>query len=396
MGTRQKIFATFGLVMMLMPSLNPGKDIIGYYPSWKWQDRSSLVNPLSIPYHKLTIINYAFFVPLEDGTLVGKEPEADDYLLRGQRDSVSGEIIPNTSLISNAHQHGVKVMLSLGGWTDSGNFPQIAADPEKRARFAHWCVRHIKAYGFDGIDVDWEYPGYQPHNGTVEDKENYNFLLQAIRDSLNALEKETHQYYLLSAALAASATHTAQIDMPFVSEILDFLNIMTYDFFGPWEPISNHNAPLFAPAQGEPSHNFDAAFKLYTQEYKIPPEKINLGVPFYGHSYANCPGLHSPHNSTGKTFFSEIGGSSYVNLFHHRHLFTRHWDDRAKVPYLYSDSLQLLVSYDDPESVGLKADYVIQNQARGLIIWEITHDYFEDGRSPLLEVIWNKFQSDGK
>lgn len=393
MKRNQSVFVCFLLFILGFPLLSVARDIIGYFPSWKWQDRNHLVNPSTIPFHKLTIINYAFFIPQEDGTLVGMVPEADEHLLKDTIDSLSGQVLPNSSLISRAHQQGVKVMLSIGGWTDSDNFPQIAADPQKRANFAHDCIRHIKTYGFNGIDVDWEYPGYIPHNGTVQDKQNYNLLLQTIRDSLTALQKETNQTYLLSAALPASTTHSVNIEMPRVSEILDFLNIMTYDFFGPWEEISNHNAPLYAPAHGDSTHNFDFAFNLYTNVYKVPAGKINLGVPFYGHSYANCTALHSTYQGNERNIFTDLGGATYVNIMNHFNLFSRHWDARAQVPYLVSDSLKLFVSYDDPRSIGLKADYVIKNQARGLIIWEITDDFFEDGQTPLLDTIYDKFQS---
>ena len=366
-------------------------DIIGYYPSWNLHERNTLVDQRSIPYEKLTIINYAFFAPLNDGTIVGRNPEADAYLLQGIIDSLSGKTIPNSSLVDIAHQHDVKVLLSIGGWTDSDNFPQVSADPAKRSNFAHWCAQHTRTYNFDGMDIDWEYPGYGPHNGTKQDKENFTLLLKEIRDSLNVLGEQKNQYYYLSAALPASENHTTNIEVDKIAKILDFLNIMTYDFFGPWDATSNHNAPLYASIQNDSSQNFDGAFKLYHNSYGVPAKKINLGIPFYGHTFAGCVKLHGKHKGAAVDIFPEPGNATYFEIKNHMNLFTGYWDDNAKVPFLISKEKQILVSYDDEKSIGMKADYILDNKARGLIIWQIMGDYFENGETPLLDVIFNKF-----
>ncbi len=93
----------------------------------------------------------------------------------------------------------MEVYPSIGGWTLSDNFPEMAASEEARNKFAQQCVELIKAYGFDGIDIDWEYPGYADHSGTPEDKVNYTLFLKAIREALDALEAETGKFYGLTA-----------------------------------------------------------------------------------------------------------------------------------------------------------------------------------------------------
>jgi chitinase len=108
------------------------REIIGYYPSWKWDSPDSVARPDRIPYGKLTIINYAFFYPRPDGHLVGRDSVGDAAALRG--------LMGGGKLIDLAHAHGVKVLLSIGGWEDSNNFPAVAADSVKRARLASSCV----------------------------------------------------------------------------------------------------------------------------------------------------------------------------------------------------------------------------------------------------------------
>jgi len=368
------------------------KDVISYYPSWDFMGRNGLVNPKTIPYDKITIINYAFACPQKDGSLAPKKSAADARLLSDSVDPATGKTVPGSSLIGMAHARGVKVMLSIGGWEDTSEFPQIAADPQKRARFAGACADRIREYGFDGIDIDWEYPGYVPHNGSPADRQNFTIFLQAIRDTLDALGAKTGKRYDLSAALASTAFAVSNMEVEKVAAVLDFLNIMTYDFFGVWDPLSNHNSPLYAPAEGDSTLSVDHAFRLYHDKYGVPADKINLGVPFYGHAFAGCAGLHRKHSGGDTTVCFEPGNITYVEIMKRMNLFQRHWDDRAKVPYLIHHSGDLFVSYDDEESVALKTSYVISRGARGLIIWEMTDDYFEDGRTPLLDAIRRVFR----
>ena len=372
--------------------IGQNKEIIGYYPSWRWSTRDNLVNQKTLPYDKLTIINYAFFYPLTDGKIVGMDTISHDNILKGEYDHIFGGYKPNTSLIDIAHSKGVKVLLAVGGWEDSDNFPEVAAHKGKRANFAHWCVKYIKEYGFDGMDIDWEYPGYEPHQGTPQDKQNFTLLLQTVRDSLDTYSSKTGKNYLLTAALPAGKSHTVNIEVENIADILDQLNIMTYDFFGAWDTLSNHNSPLYAPRQGDSTLNVDAAFNLYNKTYGVPANKINLGVAFYGKSFKNCTKLHAAHSGGAALPFSEEEeGPVYYNILKYMDDFTRYWDDQAKVPYLISSKWNTFVSYDDEESIGYKARYIWDNDACGLIIWEITGDYLENGETPLLNVIYSKF-----
>jgi chitinase len=390
--TFMQICLLFIIMNLTFCAMNKKKEIIGYYPSWKWKTRDNLVTPARIPYKKLTIINYAFFYPLADGTLAGRDPVGDDLYLKGEKDAATGGYKPGTALVELAHRKGVKVVLSLGGWEESYNFPEVAVSESKRAHFAHSCVEHIKKYNFDGIDVDWEYPCLVDHKGTPEDKQNYTKLMQITRDSLDAYGKRTGKHYLLTAAFPGTKYGVEQsFEMEQVAAIFDFINVMTYDFNGSWDSLSGHNSPLYAPRNDDPERNVDAAFKLYTETYRMPPSKINLGVPFYGQTYKECTALFAPHKGQDIDHYSPQG-CFYYDIMRDMGKFTRYWDDKAKVPYLVSKEWNLLISYDDEESVGYKAQYVLDHDARGLIIWEITGDYLPGGTTPLLDVIYEKFK----
>ncbi len=371
------------------------REIIGYYPSWKLNRSANPLTPAKIPYHKLTIINYAFFYPLADGSIVGRDSLGDDLILNGERDPENGKQRSGTALVELAHRNGVRVMLSIGGWDDSNNFPEVTANERTRVVFAHSCSEQVRRYGFDGIDIDWEFPCLVEHRGTPADRANFTTLLRLVRDSLNALGGETGRHLLLTAALPADEARARNFEMDSVSQLLDMLNVMTYDFSGEWDSLSGHNSPLYAPRPTDSLRNVDAAFNLYAGRYRVPPSKINLGVPFYGHTFSDCVALYAPHKGADTVHFS-THGCFYYDVVACREKFTRTWDSLAGVPYLVNTLWKALISYDDEESVGLKAQYAIDHHARGLIIWEITGDYMPDRSTPLLDALYSKFAAAAK
>ena len=107
-------------------------------------------------------------------------------------------------------------------------------------------LAHCLLLCFDklGIDIDWEYPGYEDHSGTPDDTVNFNLLLDDVRDALDKLGLETGKYYKLTAALPCGPKHLVNIDIPHVNSRLDELNVMSYDFGGSWSETTSINAPL--------------------------------------------------------------------------------------------------------------------------------------------------------
>lgn len=388
-----------GLAFCMALKLNaqgPCKEVIGYYPNWQWYDRGNLVNPESIDYSRYTIINYSFFDVLSDGSLQTLDPWADKNLLLGPINwSVAPAGYESSFDFGNADYHhpgqafsdycqtaGVKLLPSLGGWTLSFNFPAIAADPIKRQTFAHSCVELIEAFNFDGIDIDWEYPGYAPHGGTPADKENFTLLLAEVRQALDLAEIDLGKELLLTIAVGAAPARMEEVEWEAISELVDIINVMSYDYFGAWDPETNHNAPLTAPAAGDPGFNVAATIDRLLNQYAVSPSKVALGLGFYGRSVVTtgAPGLHVPSSGSadGATFSADEGSPLYYNILAAESLFEKHWDELAQVPYLTGlNGLQTFVSYDDSLSISLKASYAVEQNLRGVIIWEITGDYVE-------------------
>ncbi|HBS85901.1 MAG: hypothetical protein A2W91_08900 [Bacteroidetes bacterium GWF2_38_335] len=373
------------------------KQVIGYYPNWQWYDRAKLVNPESIMYEKYTIINYAFFSPQTDGSIDQTDTWADDNLLLGEPIWYPTEGHDfTTSIIYLAHAENCKVMASVGGWTLSNNFPAITADPAKREIFISDCIALIDSFQFDGIDIDWEYPGFAEHSGTTADKANFTVLMQELRNALNEHETLTGDEYMLTACFSADPLKMENIEYSNLIDILDYFNMMTYDFSGTYDAIANHNSPLFAPAQGDPEWNLDRTFYNVTTVHGVPADKVNLGVAFYGRSMTGCSGLFGSHSGSANTvlFAADEGTPLYFNILANIDQFTYNWDDQAKVPYLTNGPDNTFVTYDNEESVRLKGEYITENEAAGAIIWEITGDYVETtpgsgviGSTPLIDAL---------
>ncbi len=383
-GTKLLLVIVFSLFASKLEA-QPCREVIAYFPNWQWYDRDKVVNPASINYEKYTIINYSFFNPQANGDIQLTDPWADENLLQGEINWSTNPVsyYPNTSIIERAHNAGVKVLAAIGGWTLSNNFPALASDSLTRAHFASECNRLISFYGFDGIDIDWEYPGFEPHGGTAADKENFTLLMQAIRDSIDALGLQLGKTHLLTACFGVSEAHAANIEWGNLIDILDYFNIMSYDYFGTWDCKANHNAPLYAPAEGDPTFNLHATSSMLMNVYQVPPSKINLGVAFYGRSQTGASQLHASTNCNSDqiVFSADEGTPLYYNTLLKAHLFDSYWDSIAKVPYMLgkagSDADGTFLSFDNEASIAYKAQYIIDNQMAGAIIWELTGDYIE-------------------
>jgi chitinase len=428
------------------------KQVIGYLTQWgPWKDVAGLIpkgslTQLNLDYSQFTIINFSFFGVAQDGSVHSgdyrnpniNQPGAvqqpapllnadtysswDLYLLYGELDILyhvadnsyayslgyrnggTGWTNVNTNetgafplavpkqggakgLFDLAHENGVKVMASIGGWSMCKHYPEMAADPVKRQRFVDDCKKLI-AKGFDGIDLDWEYPGSEGMNftGTPADFTNFAVLIEQIRAAIGPGKLITSCFTASPAKLANS------FDWPRVSRTLDYFNMMTYDYNGGWSNKAGHNSPLYDyPGAEVAGFSVDATANAAVAA-GIPRAKLNLGVGFYGRGVVtngpaalNAPTVKRPETvqpdgavNTCADFTNwpkDVwdGTPNYSAVVATTADWTEHWDDNAKVPYKTKGNFFL--SYDNERSVAAKAQYVKDRNLGGVIVWHAAGDW---------------------
>ncbi|MGM7700476.1 glycoside hydrolase family 18 protein [Pseudalkalibacillus sp. Hm43] len=346
------------------------KKVVGYYGGW---GAYSGYEAKDIKASKLTHLNYAFADVSDGGKVVIGDPEVDPTNFQQLKQLK----LDNPNL---------QTLISVGGWSYSENFSDAAATPSAREKFAESAVSFIQKHGFDGVDIDWEYPvnGGAPNNKhRPEDKENFTLLIKETRSQLDALEQKTGEQYILTIAGTAGTSFLKNTEMDKLATHLDFVNLMTYDINGQWYQKTGHNAPLYTSSGNPPNKwSADDTVKVYA-EAGVPKDKLVLGVPFYGRKYdAITPlnkGLHQPFVVDGGSLTYDTLEKSYIN----QNGYKRHLDPETKVPYLWNGTSSF-ISYEDPESIGFKTDYIHDNGLAGAMIWELSHDR----KGKLLEALY--------
>lgn len=360
------------LLLLLTGSLARGETrVVGYYAEWKKH------YPVEkIPADKLTHVNYAFAIIDKDGKCAPRTPE------------LAKANFPKLAELKKHHPH-LRTLISVGGWADSERFSDAALTEASRATFAKSCADFAHVHQLDGVDIDWEFPvsgGDKDHVARPQDKRNFTLLLAELRKHLDERGQADGKRYLLTIAAPAGGLQRMEVDG--IHPLLDFINVMAYDFAGPWSRTTGFNAALH-PVPGQPEQmSASAAVEMYVKE-GVPAEKIVLGVPFYGRAWVGVEaadnGLFQPHDpAAGKE--TKVAADDYRRLKddHHGAAGKRFWHEQAKVPWMWNPRTRVFISYDDPESLRLKARYAREKKLGGVMFWELEHD---DEQSSLLNAL---------
>jgi chitinase len=418
----------------------PRKVVTAYFADWDIYGRGYFVK--NIPADKLNVIQYAFGVPTFDSTTGTPgcgilDPWADyqqvywtgDNSVDGVADNVDDV---NQHLFGNFNQlrklkaahPGLKIEISLGGWTKSTYFADVAATAQRRQAFVKSCIdTFIKgnlpgggwpaqaggdgaAAGlFDGIDIDWEYPT-QLAGGNVDfgpaDRHNATLLFGEFRRQLDALGSASHTHYLLTAALPAARSSTNYYELSQVTRILDWANVMTYDYNVPGGTVAAPDT-LFRGDPRDPNAkdwtwNTVGTVAWYLT-HGVEPSKIVVGVPFYANQYIRAGGLYQKFDNTGldanSLQWDQTPQPTYHALVDQGGIlsadgkgqagYTANWDFWAGQPYLTnpagahalasgSVTVPTVIAYSDPRSIRERTELVKHWGLRGAMAWELSQD----------------------
>lgn len=331
--------------------------IIGYVGGFR-----GLVDVDEISADKLTHINYAFVNVVNNRAVLTNE----------KTDTVNFRKLKALKL----QNPDLKILISLGGWTWSGNFSDAVLTDTARRAFAASAVDIIRKHNLDGVDIDWEYPGRPGYEGNVyrpEDKENFTTMFAELRKELDALERETGEDKLLTTAVGAFTGFLESTEMGRAERYLDLVNLMTYDYSG---RMAGHHTNLFASPRGNSSNSADKAVKEFVAA-GVPIEKLVMGIAFYGRKYQLPPDATS---GLGDSIIARLPGGGYTGYtmlkdsVENQNGYKKFRDARAKAPYIYNQEKQEFITYDDEWSVRNKCNYVKKHGMAGVMFWEYSSD----------------------
>ncbi len=420
-----------------------------YYGDWSIWGGQGNHYPTTLPVENYTHLNFAFLDFDANGNLMFTDPDAAVVAPVGMNVTWGGA---NAGILSafqdlRARNPHLRIGVSVGGWSKSGDFSAVTANPVTRAKFVQNLVDFVRYTNMDYLDVDWEYPCdvRQPDlvdnmrdegtpNATPADKQNYILLLQDLRAALDAQGEELGKTYEMSIALPAPSARIALgYNLTALMDVLDFINIMTYDMSGAWNPVSGHHTALYTnPADPfiNDGYSVDASVNYILDELRSDLEsqqaanlgpsdteaimaeyakKLVVGYALYTRGWErvdddggavdsdeDLPGLFGTAHLVNRSANYELaygaanlaplvsgdGGHlsgvwSYGTI---EQLKARYpglqliWDDIAHAHYLYNPDSGAFFTLDTVESVQAKAEYVKENGLGGLIGWMASQD----------------------
>lgn len=327
----------------------------------------------------LTRINYAF-ANIQDGRIVtGFSQDAANFKVL---DSLKEQ---NQSLA---------VLVSVGGWLWSGGFSDVSLTAASRETFAQSVMEFLRKYQLDGLDIDWEYPGMPGAGHTYRsvDKQNFTLLLRELRSRFNAETARTHKRLYLTIAAGSSDDFIAHTEMKKVQAYVDTVNLMAYDYYeASSDAVTGNHAPLFTdPA--DPKKVSANTSVLAFEKAGVPAEKIVLGMPFYGRMWGDVPDQNHGLFQQGKEIPNAYAPYSTIVSAMLNKGYTRYWDAKSSVPFLYNAEQHIFVSYEDPESAAAKCAYVKAHDLGGVMFW----DYENDPSGALVRAIRKAMDGDGQ
>uniref|UniRef100_A0A3Q3ESJ8 GH18 domain-containing protein n=1 Tax=Labrus bergylta TaxID=56723 RepID=A0A3Q3ESJ8_9LABR len=341
------------------------------------------------------------------------DPDKCTHLIFGFSDIIENELVPTT--VNDVQQYfgfnALKQSVSLKTklclyfyFCILTRFRTMAGSQKNREVFIQSVIRLLRAFNFDGLDVDWRYPA-------EEDKQRFTELCK-VRSLISPLEPELETAFvdegtssnqerlILAASVSAErSTIDAGYEVEEIAMHLDFINVLTFDFHGPWESVTAHHSPLFQGSQdtGDAIYSNTASALEYWRDQGAPEEKLNMGLGAFGRAFSlssNSSAVGAPASGPGEEgcYTGEEGfWASYETCLYLDGV-QNHFISDQKVPYATTENQW--VGFDDTTSINTKINYLKANNFGGAFVWSLDLDDFRGefcnrGKCPFVTQLHN-------
>ncbi|RNL86113.1 glycoside hydrolase family 18 protein [Halostreptopolyspora alba] len=381
---------------------------VAYFADWNVANRDYSIKDFvdSGAAERLTRVQWAFGDVNEDGRchipedadqpweLYQRRYDADESV-DGEADSYDQPLAGSLNQLRKAQEEhpDLSASISLGGWNWSRYFSNAVRTKEAREEFVSSCIdlwlrgdlptMNGEPQGgdgvaegiFDGIDLDWEWPGGDGKEGNIErpeDRRNFTLVVREFRSQLNELEAETGEEYALTVSLGNSEEIMESSYQPELFNLVDFATVQGYDFTGSWSDVTDHHSQLYAHQDAPTDASVASTVQRYL-DHGLPPEKLIVGFPGYGRGWQGVSddkfGRFAPADGAADGGYG-TGTDAYVDLEERD---GRRFHDPLNGAYWIYDGDEWW-SYDTPRVVEQKGRYVREEGLGGLMLWNLDMD----------------------
>ncbi|KAG9495650.1 hypothetical protein J7337_012204 [Fusarium musae] len=360
--------------------------VIGYFEGWAKARPCEAFSPEQIPIGLYTHINFAFATIDPKTFEIKPDKESDIRMYKRLTDL-------------KRRDPELKVYIAVGGWTfnDPGptasTFSDLAASLPRQRAFMKSLVSFMSTYGFDGLDLDWEYPVDTDRGGRAVDFANFPKFMERLKSMMDAADKG------LSITLPASYWYLRQFDIKKLEKTVDFFNIMSYDLHGAWDQGKNYTQP-FLNAHSNLTE-IDLALDLLWRN-NIQSDKVVLGMGFYGRAFSVQTGTCTKPGCLFKAAGKAGDCSREKGILLNSEIVTTIKKYNIKPEFYKEEAVKVAkwgnqwVSYDDEDTFKLKTDYAKSRCLGGVMVWAISHDTKEARFNKALALSLNRKTTSGE
>lgn len=385
-ATISKLVFIMGLNLLLNAQMGSAYQLMCYFNNWpQHQPDVRDIKHEDIDPCLCTHLIYSFAGIWENNFTMTKRKELDDY--KGFNDL-------------KKRNNKLKTLLSIGCWNfGDGSFITMVSTPENRHSFITSIIKFLRKYGFDGLNLAWQYPGC--YGSPPRDKHLFTILMHEIRKAFEKEVSKNKKPRLMVTAAVAGVISTIQFgyEIPQLSQSLDYIQVMTYDLHGSWDGYTGENSPLYkSPIETgvKAFHNIKYIMDNWKKK-GASPEKLIVGFPAYGHTFilsdSTKTEIGAPSNRGGHPgpYTKQTGFWAYYEIC----TFLKNgaiqvWNAAQQVPYAFHGNEW--VGYDNIKSFHIKAQWLKRNNYGGAMIWTIDMDDYTgsfcgQGTFPLTSIL---------